>query len=160
MIDSDRLCIYFFNRFIDIEIFFIYFSELFNGLYKLEELNMEQNHLRTISDRSFRHLKKLKIIKLSNNHLTLQSTSFEYIDPLIGIISPFHDCTQLEELYLANNNISKIFGDWITTDIYLRKLDLSHNNISSIKVSNWEAALDLKKKIVFSKVMTWYLLFL
>ncbi|XP_012235817.2 protein toll isoform X1 [Linepithema humile] len=117
-------------------------GELFYGLYKLQELNMEQNHLRHISDRSFNFLTKLKIIKLSNNYLTLQSTFFDYIDPLIGTISPFHDCIDLEELHLANNNISKIFGDWITTHVQLHKLDLRYNNISSIKAGDLQFVSD------------------
>ena len=130
--------------------FFTYFYQyiilyryLFNGLNALKELNMEENQLMTISGHSFSFLKALKIAKFSNNYLTLEDSYHEYPD-LFGSKSPFYDCVSLEELYLANNNISKIFSDWILSDLGLRKLDLKYNNISLIRVSK-----SIWKKITF-----------
>lgn len=106
-------------------------KHLFDGLSALKELNMEKNKLMTISDHAFSSLKKLKIIRMSNNYLTLKDTLYEYSDPY-GKQSPFRNCESLEELYLANNNISEIFIDWTLVDLQLRKLDLKYNNITNI----------------------------
>lgn len=88
----------------------------------------------SISGQSFTSLQKLKIAKFSKNQLTLQSTFLEYQDEY-GTKSPFHQCSELKELYLANNSISEIFSDWKLSSLQLRKLDLRYNNISSITVS-------------------------
>jgi len=93
---------------------------------------MKKNQLKYISNYSFKSLKKLKIVDLSINNLTLQSNDN---DPSFKSLSPFQYCILLKELYLANNNISKIFGDWITIHRQLQKLNLSYNNIFSVKVS-------------------------
>lgn len=85
----------------------------------------------TISNQGFSWLSNLKIAKLSYNYLTLQRNFTDQY----ATKSPFHDCRFLEELYLANNNISEIFSDWILSNIRLRKLDLKYNNISVITVS-------------------------
>ena len=95
---------------------------------------MEENRLQVIEDRSFNSLSSLLVAKFSSNRLTLNNSLILYHDEY-GKKSPFHDCTSLEELYLANNNISEIFGDWIISSIKLRVLDLKYNKIPSISVS-------------------------
>jgi len=111
---------------------------MFSGLIALKELNMQENRLMSISEQSFVSLKKsLRIVRLSRNNLTLRPAHgmFQYRDEY-GAKSPFHDCEELEELYLANNSISEIFSDWVVSNFKLRKLDLKYNNISVISVSN------------------------
>lgn len=107
---------------------------LFSGLYALKELNLEKNQLTTIASQGFSFLKQLKIAKLSYNYLTLHQTFTDQY----GSKSPFHDCLLLEELYLAYNNISEIFSDWILSDLRLRKLDLKYNNISVITTEDMQ----------------------
>lgn len=99
---------------------------------------MEENQLMSISDQSFTSLRQLKVAKFSKNRLTLQSSTFFDYQDEYGIKSPFHDCIELKELYLANNSISEIFSDWKLSNLQLRKLDLRYNNISYITVSIWE----------------------
>lgn len=112
--------------------YIILYRHLFYGLHALKELNLEKNQLTTIANQGFSDLKELRIAKLSYNYLTLQQT---FSDPEYGTKSPFYNCLYLEELYLANNNISEVLSDWILSDLRLRKLDLKYNNISVITVS-------------------------
>ncbi|GAB1860996.1 Protein toll [Camponotus japonicus] len=124
----------------------------FDGLYALEELNIEENQLMSISGQSFTSLKYLKIAKFSKNHLTLQSTFLEYKDEY-GTKSPFHQCIELKELYLANNSISEIFSDWKFSDLQLRKLDLRYNNISFITSEDLQfLSTDIKVDLTYNKI--------
>lgn len=95
---------------------------------------MQENRLQVIEDRSFNSLSSLRVANFSDNQLTLNNSLILYHDEY-GTKSPFHDCTSLEELYLAKNNISEIFGDWIISSLQLRVLDLKYNKIDSISVS-------------------------
>lgn len=91
---------------------------------------MEQNNLKIISENGFEDMARLRIIRLSNNHLELKPIFHDEFGPK----SPFSECESLEELYLVNNNISFIFGDWIL-NTRLQILDLTYNNISFLNVS-------------------------
>lgn len=93
---------------------------------------MSHNDMITIDPRAFYNLESLKYVDFSNNFLTLKSDS--YIDEFISI-SPFHYIKKsVQEINLAYNNISEIFGDWIlAADI--RTLNLSHNYVTSLKVN-------------------------
>lgn len=110
---------------------------LFNNLKSLSILNMEQNQLEKIEDRSFNSLVNLRIARFSKNKLTLAS-SFE---DEYGKKSYFYDCTSLEELHLAHNNISEIFADWTINGLQLRLLNLSYNQIPYILVSCYKNIL-------------------
>lgn len=94
---------------------------------------MEKNQLTTIADGSFSSLEHLRIVRLSNNHLTLTS---RYRDEY-GAKSLFYESAFLEELHLTNNSVSEIFNDWTISMTKLRKLDLKYNNISFITVSTF-----------------------
>nr|XP_012217885.1 PREDICTED: protein toll-like isoform X1 [Linepithema humile]XP_012217886.1 PREDICTED: protein toll-like isoform X1 [Linepithema humile] len=101
-------------------------KNLFDNLFQLEQLNMERNHLRTISDYNFYDLRNLKIVNLSHNYLTLSKWSHAF-DIWID--------NDIEKLYLVNNSISEILYDWIKMK-KLQTLDLSYNNISTIKTED------------------------
>ncbi|EFN86808.1 protein toll [Harpegnathos saltator] len=108
---------------------------MFSGLYKLTYLNIEDNYLTTISHKSLSPMMNLKIARFSNNHLTLLSSRYSYLD-VYQMYSPFQDCYLLEELYLDNNNIPVIFGDWMFVILGLRVLDLRYNNISNLSATD------------------------
>ncbi|EZA52048.1 hypothetical protein DMN91_009805 [Ooceraea biroi] len=136
------------NRFTSIS------SNMFNGLVALEELNMQENQLVSISDQSFVSMKRsLKIVRLSKNHLTLQTThGLEYRDEY-GAKSPFAECESLEELYLANNNISEIFSDWVVSNPNLRQLDLKYNNISLITSADLQfLSSNIRVDLTYNKI--------
>ncbi|XP_053979405.1 protein toll-like [Hylaeus volcanicus] len=105
--------------------------KLFRRLKSLQVLDMKGNKLKIIEDTSFNSLESLRIAIFSDNQLSfsnlLSSRRHEF-----GRISPFQTCTDLEELHLARNEISEIFGDWILNTSNLRLLDLSYNQISNI----------------------------
>jgi len=82
-----------------------YFRQLFHGLHSLEKLHMKKNYLKSISDHSFASLKKLMVVDLSNNHLMLQSNDK---DSRFESKSPFYDCILLKELDLSYNNIFSV----------------------------------------------------
>lgn len=102
----------------------------------MENLDLSDNLLSTISDVAFTSLYNLKIADFSNNALTLYNIKSEYeYKSLNGIKSPFFPCYFLEELYLRNNRISQIFRDWVFDFSYLQILDLKMNVISNLSVS-------------------------
>lgn len=76
----------------------------------------------------------LRVARFSNNHLTLQSPWSSHL-ALYEAYSPFRDCISLEELYLAHNNVSVIYSDWMFNTLKLEILDLKYNNISVLSVS-------------------------
>jgi len=78
------------------------------------------------------HVPKLRQLTLSHNRVTLRGLQTD-IGEVQSVLSA---CMQLEELYLSNNSITTIFSDWVLTLLNLRTLDLSHNLISSLTVSN------------------------
>lgn len=101
------------------------------GLTQLESLNLEHNRLQYIAAQAFVHVPGLKQVTLSHNHLSLSGTQ-----TAIGEVqSVLNACLKLEELYIRNNSITTIFWDWVFTLPNLRRLDLSHNLISSLTVS-------------------------
>lgn len=82
--------------------------------------------------KAFHSLTSLRVAQFSNNKLSLSTVKF--VD-MFGLESPFHHCIQtLEELYLDHNNIKGIYNDW-TMAPHLKKLNLSHNDISVLHVS-------------------------
>lgn len=101
---------------------------LYRDTKELANLNMEHNKLQFIARSTFNHLKKLTHLQLSNNQLTMRNEPFHN--------SLLNECTNLEELYLAYNNITTIFDDWCNTMINLHILDLSHNALSSLTVTD------------------------
>ena len=88
---------------------------------------MEHNKLQYADNSAFIRLKELTQLQLSWNQLTLHSKPFGY--------SLLNECTKLEEVYLAYNNITMIYEDWSNTLTNLRILDLKHNAISNLIVS-------------------------
>lgn len=100
----------------------------------LKFLNMEHNNMKFIDTYAMQDLQNLRIAKFSYNQLTLKSRKNNF--PLeFGSESPFTTIqSNIEELYLAYNNITEIFSDWkFATN--LNTLDLSHNQLHSIRVS-------------------------
>ena len=105
---------------------------MFIGLESLETLNMSNNNLTYIDPIAFRHLENLIYADLSNNKLTLMSND---VYDILGPVSPLHYCYRLEELYLANNDISVLFSDWIISFYNLKELDLSFNSFRYLEVN-------------------------
>ena len=91
---------------------------------------MNNNNLKTIDTWAFKFTKKLSLIELSNNELTLQPTPRSILS---SISSPFHTCNELQSLHLSHNNVSNIFEDW-KTSLNLKVLDLSHNQLQVLRV--------------------------
>ncbi|XP_011308295.1 protein toll [Fopius arisanus] len=102
-------------------------GNLFHGLSSLKVLNLERNGLKTIHPDGLRPLQNLRIARFSSNLLTLKSNPSPSIEG-DRLTSPFYPCTRIEELHLANNNISDIFFDWATAP-QLRTLDLQYNSL-------------------------------
>ncbi|XP_008550475.1 protein toll isoform X2 [Microplitis demolitor] len=102
-------------------------ESLLNGLSSLETLNLANNNMIDVHFKAFHSLTSLRVAQFSNNKLSLSTVKF--VD-MFGLESPFHHCIQtLEELYLDHNNIKGIYNDW-TMAPHLKKLNLSHNDIS------------------------------
>ena len=83
-----------------------------------------------ISHNAFKDLKILKAAVFSNNKLS-------FADDKNINNSPFHYCKLLNYLDLSNNNISKIFNDWISNN-NIKNLKLINNSFPDIKVNNLE----------------------
>ncbi|XP_015115690.1 protein toll [Diachasma alloeum] len=105
-------------------------ANLFDGLSSLKVLNIERNGLKIIDPHGLRPLQNLRIAKFSSNQLTLKANTSRWFAGDRST-SPFYPCTRIEELHLANNNISDIFFDWATAS-HLRTLDLQYNSLKFI----------------------------
>uniref|UniRef100_A0A0C9RW22 Tl_7 protein n=1 Tax=Fopius arisanus TaxID=64838 RepID=A0A0C9RW22_9HYME len=116
-------------------------EDVLEGLTSLRVLNLEHNGLRTIHPRGFNSLENLRIARLGSNELTLKTDTTRYDDEF-GPKSPFHNCMgTIEEIHLAYNNVSDIFGDWIFAK-RLRTLDLSHNQITFLQEDDFQFVSD------------------
>ncbi|XP_015189709.1 PREDICTED: protein toll-like [Polistes dominula] len=104
-------------------------STLLEGLKTLTELNMEGNGLIYIHSEAFSTNEQLSIAKFSNNSL-----AFSYKNE---VMSPFYNNRRLKELHLANNGIRHFYSDWTVNKIELEILDLSHNVISAISANDF-----------------------
>lgn len=96
---------------------------------------MERNNLQTIAFEAFTDTKKLSVVDMSYNNLTLINPIFMNVEEFneFGRISPFQNIHGLKHLILNHNKISEIFADWRINR--LSYLDLRYNDIMKIEVS-------------------------
>lgn len=99
--------------------------QLFDDLFELHQLRLDHNKITTLPN--FINQKNLRVLSASHNNI-----SFE--DNLLGA-SPLNQCTNLEELDLSFNKITKFEDDFMIILVQLRLLDLSFNDIESINVN-------------------------
>ncbi|XP_046405206.1 protein toll-like [Ischnura elegans] len=107
-------------------------EKLLNDLSSLEELDLSDNYLKDIPRSMFSHVVKLRKLYLSHNQLS-------FPDPLGGPSwpnSPFHYCTELKVLEIANNSLQVIFSDWQHVITDLNTLNLSNNSIQTIAAND------------------------
>lgn len=95
---------------------------IFRKVPKLEQLDLSGNRLERIQSDLFNDLETLDVLNLSNNQLDFK----EYE----GMQSPFKNLTELTELNLGSNKISKYLKDfWSFCTV---RLNLSNNNLQTI----------------------------
>lgn len=95
-----------------------------SGAKNLETLNISNNNVREIYEKSFLHLNRLKVLDLSFNNLTELN------------VAAFGALVELEYLMLAHINISHIdFGSFSTLK-NLVSLDLCGNHIQTIDIES------------------------
>lgn len=93
---------------------------------------MEKNRLLTVKSCFMNALKNLKVAKFSYNYLTLDNEKRKkYYFHLRT--SPFYTNKNIKKLYLDNNKISEIYGDWLGLK-GLEYLNLSNNKLNHLKV--------------------------
>ncbi|CAO1409799.1 unnamed protein product [Diamesa tonsa] len=98
---------------------------VFAKLRKLEILLLNRNNLKTIDD-SFKSLENLREINLSYNQLSHNQTK-----------NVFDGLTKMEKLYLSNNQLEDFLISKNNEFGNLKIVDLSYNNISTFKYSDW-----------------------
>jgi Leucine-rich repeat (LRR) protein len=116
-----------------VRILFCCHRDLLKDLGKLERLNLEHNQLQHIAVQAFTHVPGLKELTLSHNRLSLSGLQTE-VGEVQSVLSA---CVQLEKLSVSNNSVKTVFSDWVLTLLNLHTLDLSHNLISNLTVSNY-----------------------
>lgn len=107
----------------DTSLFFFTDKQTFNGLRRLEYLNLSGNKMSSISFAAFEGLSSLKVLKLGSNKIT-RITANHLIAPL-GLAS-------LEKLDLTRNRIACIDDFAFKQMKTLKTLMLDHNRISDI----------------------------
>lgn len=95
-------------------------------------MNLSFNKIKEIKE-EFKGLENLKTLDISNNQLTTIAQDVQINDPF-GKDSVLEKCTNLEDLKLANNSLTEIYGDWRRSLIRLRTLNLAFNHISRVEV--------------------------
>lgn len=123
------------NPLLKFDFFFFSLSSrvLFHGLHSVQEIHLDNNHLKTIHHLAFTTTTKIRNLQLQNNHLSFvdeDEDGTRSLDLQIG--SPFQFLEELQTLNLRNNEIIMILSDWIMINTNLKELDLSYNNISSL----------------------------
>lgn len=113
-------------------VLFCCYRNLLKGLAQLKSLNLEHNQLKHIALGAFMHVPTLRQLSLSHNHLSLRGLQTN-VGEVQSVLSA---CVHLEELYISYNAIITVFSDWVLTMLNLQTLDLSHNLISNLSVSN------------------------
>lgn len=94
-------------------------GNVFDGLSKLEMLDLSWNKITSIHENGFRGLRNLRTLKLSRNQLQkFKVHTFEYVP-------------HLEELLLNNNHIATI-EDGTFQLPHLKRLDLSYNRLKEL----------------------------
>lgn len=88
---------------------------------------MNHNRLTSLEPQLFSSLARLKLINLSYNHVNMSSGIEDF--------SVLNNCREIENIDLSYNNVSRIYRDWLIVFIYLKDLDLSHNQIDKLNVS-------------------------
>ncbi|KAJ9585990.1 hypothetical protein L9F63_020367 [Diploptera punctata] len=124
-------------------------SHVFQDLYSLQMLNLEDNSIEVIADGAFSTLSNLHALTLSHNHLVqLESFHFTGLYVLnqlfvnnnnIKHIHPrtFENCTNLQDLGLSGNALTEVPAG-IGHLRYLKMLDLGENRISKLVNSSFD----------------------
>lgn len=124
-------------------------SHVFQDLYSLQILNLEENGIDVIAENAFSSLSNLHALTLTHNNLVqLESHHFTglyvlnqlYLDNNhIKSIHPrtFENCTNLQDLGISGNNLMEM-PDGIGHLRYLKSLDLGGNRISKVTNTSFE----------------------
>ena len=103
----------------------------FNGLNKLERLDLSLNEIELIDRDSFKDLNNLKSLDLSHNKI-------KTIDPKF-----FQSLETLLQLMIGNNQIEFLDGDIFVKIKNVRFIDLEHNKLSTIPADLFKNNLEL-----------------
>ena len=123
--------------------------DAFSGLVVLQELNLANNRLNTLSDHLFQGLGNLSVLRLDYNHIKIISSStFQNLSSLnvlnltgnqLNVLKKVQTIllfTHLQELYIASNGFTFFQSQDISNkSIGLRVLDLSQNPMRIFKIT-------------------------
>lgn len=124
-------------------------SHVFQDLYSLQLLNLEDNGIEVITEGAFSSLSNLHALTLSHNNLVqLEAYYFNglyvlnqlYLDNNhIKTIHPrtFENCTNLQDLGLSGNGLTEV-PEGIGQLRYLKTMDLGENHISRLINTSFE----------------------
>ena len=122
-------------------------DEAFAGLGQLTYLNLDQNHLKTVTHRMFSDLSKLEELNLNNNQIvTIHDNAFDDLGQLRYLYignnrlkavnhTMFSHLSHLEVLVLYDNQLETIHDDAFLGLAGLLHLSLLKNRLSSLSVS-------------------------
>ncbi|KAK9505977.1 hypothetical protein O3M35_009929 [Rhynocoris fuscipes] len=110
----------------------------FSSQTSLEILNLSNNKIEIINEQAFAKTAELKTINLSNNRISKFSS---YYSDKFGHHSILQSSIRLEAIYLAHNNITEIYSDWLISMTNLQIVDLSYNYLPSLSYSELHSVL-------------------
>ena len=117
-------------------------KDLFENYTNLKEVDISNNNISIISNRSFIYLKELNILNISKNKITnLSSDSFSGLK-------------KLSELYLSDNLINVMDDFLFNSTMLLKKLDVSHNRLQSINNNVFRHLIDLEEIVLHHNQIT------
>uniref|UniRef100_A0A3Q2CTJ7 Toll-like receptor 13 n=1 Tax=Cyprinodon variegatus TaxID=28743 RepID=A0A3Q2CTJ7_CYPVA len=130
-------------------------SDFLKPCVHVTELDLSENHIKTINENAFKSMEKLTVLRLSQNKLsvvpsaiqTLQNLSeLDLSNNLIGTVNchDFSNQTKLKELNLKNNSIT--LKDCVFKDLVrLQVLRLQSNQITDLKGAFKSSLSNLKR---------------
>jgi Leucine-rich repeat (LRR) protein len=133
-----------------------YINESFNDAFNMQQLNLTNNLISSLSNSSFKMMKSLRVLNLESNRIkNLEPEAFSGLSELETLSlrknmieeipeNVFQELFKLKILNLANNQIKHLYGNLFENNIQLEIILINKNPIQFISSNLLDRCLHLK----------------